>query len=136
MHETADFKKGLKLMVEGSPYVILDFQHVKPGKGNQFSRTKMRNLLTGQLLETFKQIDPSRYEVEVVCKEPGPLTEELARQAAAGISVDGRAPRIATTVRDDRTLYRVVLGPYPTRADAERVGKASGRSYWVFEGAP
>ncbi len=64
------------------------------------------------------------------------LTEELARQAAAGISVDGRAPRIATTVRDDRTLYRVVLGPYPTRADAERVGKASGRSYWVFEGAP
>jgi elongation factor P len=33
----------------------LDFQHVKPGKGNQFSRTKMRNLLTGQMLErTFK----------------------------------------------------------------------------------
>lgn len=64
------------------------------------------------------------------------LTEELAREAAAGIQVDGRAPRIATTVRDDRTLYRVVLGPYPTREEAERVGKASGRSYWVFEGAP
>lgn len=42
-------------MVDGSPYVIVDFQHVKPGKGNQFSRTKMRNLLTGQNLErTFK----------------------------------------------------------------------------------
>lgn len=55
MYETGDFKKGLKLMVEGSPYVIVDFQHVKPGKGNQFSRTKMRNLLTGQNLErTFK----------------------------------------------------------------------------------
>ena len=55
MYETSDFKKGLKLMVEGSPYVIVDFQHVKPGKGNQFSRTKMRNLLTGQNLErTFK----------------------------------------------------------------------------------
>jgi elongation factor P len=55
MNETSDFKKGLKLMVEGSPYTILDFQHVKPGKGNQFTRTKMRNLLTGQLLErTFK----------------------------------------------------------------------------------
>ena len=55
MYETGDFKKGLKMMVEGAPYVIVDFQHVKPGKGNQFSRTKMRNLLTGQNLErTFK----------------------------------------------------------------------------------
>jgi elongation factor P len=55
MHETSDFKKGLKIMVEGQPYSIIDFQHVKPGKGNQFSRTKLRNLLTGQLLErTFK----------------------------------------------------------------------------------
>lgn len=42
-------------MVEGQPYVIVDFQHVKPGKGNQFSRTKMRSLLTGNNLErTFK----------------------------------------------------------------------------------
>ncbi|MNL25523.1 Elongation factor P [compost metagenome] len=55
MYETSDFKKGLKIMVEGKPYVIVDFQHVKPGKGNQFTRTKMRNMLTGQNLEsTFK----------------------------------------------------------------------------------
>ena len=56
-------------MVEGAPYVILDFQHVKPGKGNQFSRTKMRNLLTGQLLErTFKSGE--RFEVpDVMNKE-------------------------------------------------------------------
>lgn len=62
MYENADFKKGLKIMVEGSPYTILDFQHVKPGKGNQFTRTKMRNLLTGQQLErTFKSGE--RFEV-------------------------------------------------------------------------
>lgn len=55
MYETSDFKKGLKIMVEGKPYVIVDFQHVKPGKGNQFTRTKLRNLLTSQNLEsTFK----------------------------------------------------------------------------------
>lgn len=55
MYETSDFKKGLKIMVEGKPYVIVDFQHVKPGKGNQFTRTKLRNMLTGQNLEsTFK----------------------------------------------------------------------------------
>ncbi len=55
MHETGDFRKGLKILIEGVPYVITDFQHVKPGKGNQFTRTKMRNLLTGSNLErTFK----------------------------------------------------------------------------------
>ncbi len=55
MHATSDFKKGLKIMVEGQPYSIVDFQHVKPGKGNQFTRTKLRNLLSGSNLErTFK----------------------------------------------------------------------------------
>ncbi len=52
MYETADFKKGLKILLEDNhPYAIVDFQHVKPGKGNQFTRTKLRNLITGQLLE-------------------------------------------------------------------------------------
>lgn len=64
------------------------------------------------------------------------LTEPLAQQAATGIEVEGRRPRITTSVRDGRTLYRVVLGPYPSRDEAERVGKATGRTYWVFEGAP
>lgn len=55
MYDTSDFKRGLRIMYEGKPYVIVDFQHVKPGKGNQFSRTKLRNMLTGQNLEcTFK----------------------------------------------------------------------------------
>lgn len=55
MYETSDFKKGLKILIEKDPYTIVDFQHVKPGKGNQFTRTKLRNLLTGQNLEkTFK----------------------------------------------------------------------------------
>lgn len=55
MHSTSDFRKGLKVMIDGQPYTIVDFQHVKPGKGNQFTRTKLRNLLTSQNLErTFK----------------------------------------------------------------------------------
>lgn len=56
-------------MVEGSPYSVIDFQHVKPGKGNQFTRTKMRNLLTGQQLErTFKSGE--KFEVpDVLNKE-------------------------------------------------------------------
>jgi elongation factor P len=56
MYQLSDLKKGLKILVEGQPYSVVDFQHVKPGKGNQFTRTKARNLLTGQNREwTFKQ---------------------------------------------------------------------------------
>lgn len=55
MFETNDFRKGLNVLLDGSPYTVVEFQHVKPGKGNQFTRCKLRNLLTGQLLErTFK----------------------------------------------------------------------------------
>ena len=55
MYSTSDFKKGLKILMEGQPYNIIDFQHVKPGKGNQFTRTKLKNILTGTNLEkTFK----------------------------------------------------------------------------------
>lgn len=55
MYDLSDFKKGLQILVDGEPYAVVDFQHVKPGKGNQFTRTKMRNLLNGSNLErTFK----------------------------------------------------------------------------------
>ncbi|MBX2811181.1 MAG: elongation factor P [Myxococcales bacterium] len=49
--ETSAFKKGTKLIHNGQPYSIADFQHVKPGKGNQFTRTKIKNLVTGSVLE-------------------------------------------------------------------------------------
>jgi elongation factor P len=56
MYQLGDFKKGMKLIYDGSPFTVVDFQHVKPGKGNQFTRAKLRNLLTGQNREfTFKQ---------------------------------------------------------------------------------
>jgi hypothetical protein len=64
------------------------------------------------------------------------LDEKQARALATRIRVDGQSPRITTSERAGKTLYRVVLGPFPSRAEAERVGKASGQSYWIFEGAP
>lgn len=55
MYSTADFKKGLKLLIDGQPYSVVDFQHVKPGKGNQFTRTKLKNMISGSNLEkTYK----------------------------------------------------------------------------------
>lgn len=49
--ETADLKKGAKVMYEGQPYLVLETQFVKPGKGQAFIRTKMKNLLTGGVQE-------------------------------------------------------------------------------------
>ena len=51
MVSTSDFKKGLKLLIDGQPYTIVDFQHHKPGKGNAITRTKLKNLVTGVGLE-------------------------------------------------------------------------------------
>jgi elongation factor P len=55
MHSTAEFKKGLKIELDGIPYAIVDFQHVKPGKGGAFVRTKLKSLLSGRVLDqTFR----------------------------------------------------------------------------------
>ncbi len=55
MIATSDFRKGTKILYRGEPYMIVDFQHVKPGKGGAFMRTKMKNMITGLLLEdTFR----------------------------------------------------------------------------------
>lgn len=55
MISTADFKNGLTIALEGQPFQIVEFQHVKPGKGGAFVRTKLRNLTTGAVLDkTFR----------------------------------------------------------------------------------
>ncbi|MCL2111900.1 MAG: elongation factor P [Clostridiales bacterium] len=51
MISASDFRKGITFQIDGSPHVILDFQHVKPGKGAAFVRTKHKNILTGATRE-------------------------------------------------------------------------------------
>ena len=55
MYDTSDFKKGLKVEIDGKPFEIVDFLHVKPGKGGAFVRTKLKNMLTGRVVDqTFR----------------------------------------------------------------------------------
>ncbi|MDH4224534.1 MAG: elongation factor P [Deltaproteobacteria bacterium] len=55
MYETSEIRKGLKIEIDGDPYVVVDFQFVKPGKGNAFTRTRIKNLTTGSVLDrTYK----------------------------------------------------------------------------------
>ena len=52
---TAEFKKGLKIQFDGQPYTIVDFQHVKPGKGGAFVRTKLKHMRQGRVIDnTFR----------------------------------------------------------------------------------
>lgn len=54
-YSTAEFRKGLKIELDGDPLVIVDFQHVKPGKGGAFVRTRMKSLISGRVIEkTFR----------------------------------------------------------------------------------
>ena len=49
--DTSQFRNGLKIELDGEPFSIVYFQHVKPGKGGAFVRTKVKNLKTGKVLD-------------------------------------------------------------------------------------
>jgi elongation factor P len=52
---TAEFRKGLRIVFDGAPYNIVDFQHVKPGKGGAFVRTKLKHMRSGRVIDnTFR----------------------------------------------------------------------------------
>jgi elongation factor P len=71
MASTQDIRKGLKIQIDGIPFHILEHQFVKPGKGQSFTRCRVRNLMTGHLVEkTWK----SGESVELADVEDVPMT--------------------------------------------------------------
>lgn len=66
MISAGDFRNGLTFEFEGNVYQVVEFQHVKPGKGAAFVRTKMKNVMTGGVVErTFnptEKVEPARIE--------------------------------------------------------------------------
>lgn len=58
MYSASDLRKGLKVLHEGAPYIIIEFSFSKPGKGQALYRTKMRNMITGnQFTQTYRSND-------------------------------------------------------------------------------
>ena len=51
VYDTSEFRNGLKILIDGEPFEIVGFQHVKPGKGSAFVRTRIRSLISGRVLE-------------------------------------------------------------------------------------
>ena len=57
MVSAGDFRNGITFEMDGNVYSIIEFQHVKPGKGAAFVRTKIRNVITGSMdLESYEQL--------------------------------------------------------------------------------
>ena len=76
MYSVADLKKGLKLTLDGAPYIVIGFDFVKPGKGQALYRTKMRNMINGTILdrtyrsgETFEPASLDERQMEYLYKE-------------------------------------------------------------------
>ena len=64
------------------------------------------------------------------------LNEEKARDLASAIMVNGTPAHVVSTSTAGSSIFRVVMGPYPTRDEADKIGKASRREYWIYEGSP
>jgi elongation factor P len=120
MTDTSDFRNGMILDIDGVYWVIVEFQHVKPGKGGAFVRTKIKNLLTGQVKDnTFRageKVDEVRvvkqafqylyyaggmyYMMDKSTYEQIPIAEEMLEDSKGylkenmdvGIYMDGDAP--------------------------------------------
>lgn len=76
MISASDFRKGTKFLYKNEPYMVIDFQHVKPGKGGAFVRTKMKNMLTGytqedtfRVEEKFQQPDLEYRQMQYLYKD-------------------------------------------------------------------
>ena len=96
MATTADFKNGLCIEHNGELWSIVEFQHVKPGKGPAFVRTKLRNLRTGRVLEnTFTagvKIDLARVErrqYQFLYKENDNTYNFMHNETFEQIAIDG-----------------------------------------------
>ena len=58
MLDTTAIRKNLKILIDGDPWIVTDFQFVKPGKGQAFTRTRLKNMITGNAMD--RPINPVR----------------------------------------------------------------------------
>ena len=80
MYDTSDIRKGLKVLMDGNPWTVVEFQFVKPGKGAAFTRTKFKNLLNGTTKEinirSGEKLEPANVDqrdMQFLYKEGGDL---------------------------------------------------------------
>ncbi len=116
MASTADFKNGLVLQIDGQLWQIVEFQHVKPGKGPAFVRTKLKNVISGKVVDKTYNAGGVKVETATVDRrdatylyrdgsdfvfmdsedyEQHPLPESLVGRAAGGFLLESMPVQIA-----------------------------------------
>jgi len=104
MADTSDFRNGLIIKYKNEPYVIVEFQHVKPGKGGAFVRTSLKNLKTGRVLDnTFR----SGEGVEIIRVERRKY-QYLYRESAGLVLMDNETYEqitVAENIIGDGQIY-------------------------------
>ena len=128
---TNEFRKKLKIMVDGQPYEIIENQFVKPGKGQAFNRVRIKNLVTGRTLERTWKSGDTVEEADVTFTEMTYLyndgstwyflnnetqeTEEIAKEALNGCEVwllDGATVEV-TWWKDPKTQATLPIEVIP-----------------------
>ncbi len=139
MISTNQFKVGMTVRYEGDTYRIAEFQHVKPGKGGAFVRTKLRNISTGSLVERtfrpetkFEQLHTESRPMTYLYDEPDQVvfmdTESFEQLAVAKSRLEGRfdlmtVNMLVDVVYIDGEPFDVEL---PTFVDLKIVETAAG----------
>lgn len=102
MYDTSDIRKGLKVLIDGKPYTVIEFQFVKPGKGAAFTRTKFKNLLSGDTIErnirSGEKLEPANVDqrdMQYLYKEGGDLVfMDQSNYEQVSVSVDLIGPAV------------------------------------------
>jgi elongation factor P len=104
MYDTSDIRKGLKVLLDGNPYTVTEFQFVKPGKGQAFTRTKFKNLLTGAVIErnlrSGEKLEPANVEEKAM--------QFLYREGEDFVFMDSQSyeqTHVAATIIGDDSAY-------------------------------
>ena len=115
MIAASEIRKGSKLLFDGEPYVVTEFQHVKPGKGGAFIRTKMKHLLTGLIREeTFRseekldQPDLEYREMRYLYAQGG-LYYFMDEESFEEVVLDANAIEEVSKYLKEQVVYTVLL---------------------------
>ncbi len=109
-----EFKKGTKILFKGEPYLVLEYHHVKPGKGGAFMRTKMKNLITGLVHEeTFRSEeklpapDLENRDMQYLYEEDG-LYQFMDQESYEQVALDKDQLSEVLDYLKEQTIYQVL----------------------------
>lgn len=114
-YSTNQFKAGLKLIIDGDPYNIIENEFVKPGKGQAFNRVKLRNLKDGRVLErtyksgeSFEGADVLEIEVQYLYSD-GEFWHFMDQQSFEQYAADAKAVQACMQWLKEQSMYTLTL---------------------------